>query len=370
MRFLIFSISLFIFFSCKNEKHKESKIKNNTEIKSILDDPIKEVELIVYMDQLRLRKGPTVEDEEVMRIPENIVVKFKGETSKNFTKIKLRGVQMNAPWLKVTLKNNQEGWLYAGGVKPKTNNTSEATSILDGIYLNSFFEKKLVDRIKSFSSDWNNAKTSDQLAKAYMEGEKIQELINKSLQSKVDIDDPGNLLDMTWLERAMVGFTNSLVAEATEFYLFKDFKKMNEQAIQTKGEEDDYFFDLQFKANNLDSIEYFFKSWFLQTWDYGGHSLLGQSIHYEILTDMDDQLKNSKIFEQPILKLKEELMDDILNTELSYWEPQEDIVQEMTAIVSRDFDFLTKEDKIALKSRLEMFKNFEANKIELNNRNQ
>ena len=106
----------------------------------------------------------------------------------------------------------------------------------------------------------------------------------------------------------------------------------------------------------------------MQTWDYGGHSLLGQGRHFNLLNEANDLLSKSKLFEKPILELKIEILDDISAEHVTYWEPQEKILEEMKKIISADFDFLTNEDKIILKTRYEQFKKPKANKIEVNHR--
>jgi len=363
MRLILILLFFIVFSSCQNDASKNTQSQ-----KSISVDPVEEVELIVYINNLRMRSGPNVDHEIIASLPENTIVKYQGKSSMHTTPIKMRGMEMNARWLLVKTEDGKEGWLYGGGIKPKTNDDIQAIKILDAMQVNGLFEKKLAQKIEDYQEQWNTLSTSADFAKNYLFGENIQEDINDILEKKVEIDNPSILPDMGWLERTMIGYQNSLVAEGTKFYLFQNYKLMHQKAMRTEGKEDDEFFELQFKINDLDSIEHFYKSWFMQTWDYGGHSLLGAGKHFEILSDMNTLFSKSKLFEKPILKLKNDLLKDIIDEHITYWESKDKILDELGNIINAKFVLLSKEDIIGLKARKKMFENPTANKIEINKR--
>ena len=363
MRLIFLLLPFFIFSSCQNDKPVTVQSP-----KSISVDPIKEVELMVYINNLRMRNGPGVDHEVIASLPENTVVKYKGETSMHTTQVKMRGLQMNARWILVKTEDGKEGWLYGGGVKPKTTDKIEATQIIDNIQLDGLFEQDVVLKIKDYNKQWDGIQSSTDFAKTFLFGEEVQEAINETLSNKVDIEDPSTLMDMGWLERSMPGYQNSLAAEATQFYLFQDYKLMNHKATQSEGTEDDDFIELQFKVNAYDSIEHFYKSWFFQTWDYGGHSLLGQGKHLELLSEMNAILLKSKLFEKPVLKIKNGLLKDIIDEHISYWESKDKILNELGNIINANFVLLSKTDLIGLKNRKKMFEKPIENKIEINKR--
>ncbi len=365
---LIYLLVLFnIFSSCQNDSSKSSNQKISIQYpKSVSVEPLEEVELLVYINNLRLREGPN--EKVIAALPKNTIVKYKGETSMFRTRVKMRGMELNAPWLFVKTEDGQQGWIYGGGIKPKTSDETRATKIIDDIHLNSVFENYVVQKIEDYSKQWDAIQTSSDFAKTYLFGEKVQEDINEVLGERVAINDPSNLMDMGWLERSMIGYQNSLAAEATQFYLFQNYKLMHQKAVQSEGTEDDDFIELQFKVCAFDSIEHFYKSWFFQTWDYGGHSLLGQGKHLEILSEMNTILSRSKLFEKPILELKNELIKDIIDEHITYWEPKDKILDELRNIINANFVLLNKNDLIGLKARKKMFEKPIANKIEVNKR--
>ena len=152
------------------------------------------------------------------------------------------------------------------------------------------------------------------------------------------------------------------------YYLLQDYPKMNAQAQQTQGIEDDDYIELCMHVHSMDSVEYFYPSWFLQTWDYGGHSLLGQGVHLRLLEEMEQILQKSPLFLEEVTELKNRLVNDITWTENSYWEPLESIQKELDQILASSLTILTEEDQVALETRRKMFDNPKDNKIEVNHK--
>ncbi|MEM6967109.1 MAG: hypothetical protein AAF573_20265, partial [Bacteroidota bacterium] len=292
-----------------------------------------------------------------------------GEMSEQSVAIGIRGLKMNAPWLKVKTYENVAGWVYSVGLYPKDTDTdSKWIRDVDDIRTKSFFGENIYEMAKNYQRQWQAAQTSQDLSVLFSAAEKIQEAMNNVLSDKLEVEDPMTLPDMTWIERSVPGLHTSLVAEGTQFHLFKNYKKMHTKAKTTEGKEDDNFFELQFAVNEVDSIEHFYKSWFLQTWDYGGSSLLGQGKHLAILNRINEQLSASKIFAPYIMAIKSELLKDISEEYVTYWESKEKILDELRNILQKDFVFLTKADRVMLKTRMKMFENPIANKIEVNQR--
>ena len=366
MKPICFLLSACIFFACKNDKKTTT---DDSSVKQVaLSRPFEPFELEVYIDDFKIRNGPGIEHKEVARLKENTLVMYLGEKSRNTTEIKLRGVKLNTNWLKVKTKEGIEGWIYGGGIRAPKNGKEITKRTADFIPFVNFVDKKLGHDINMYRLEWNSARTSSAFADAYLSGEEAQQKFNETLASKVQIDNTDKLIDMSWIDFFLPGFQNSLVAEGTTFNIFKDFKVMYAKAKETEGTEDDNFITFQFHANELDSVEYYYKSWFMQTWDYGGHSLLGQGKHFDLLNEANELLAKSSLFEKPILNIKNEILNDISAEHITYWESKDKILAEMKKIIDADFHFLAAVDKILIKTRYEQFKKPAANKIEVNNR--
>jgi hypothetical protein len=368
MKFIFFLIFSFTFFSCSNDKITDQNNSKFPATKSIPTEESSSIQLEVYIDDFKMRSGPGVKHKEVARLKEKTIITYEGQESLHTTEIKLRGAKLNATWLQVKTKEGVDGWIYGGGVKVVSTENKVAVAKINQIQMNSFFDKEIVDQINEYNKQWQLSNSSTAFADVYLLAEKTQREINKILGNNIEINDPSNLIDMSWLKNSFPGFQSSLVAEGTMLNIFKDYRIMYAKAKETEGTEDDDFINFQLHVNELDSVEYYYKSWFMQTWDYGGHSLLGQGKHFSLLNEANELLAKSKLFEKSILEIKKEILNDISAEYITYWESKEKILEEMKKIVSSNFDFLTTEDKILIKTRFEQFKKPTANKIEINNR--
>jgi len=367
---LIFSCLLLTLLACQSEapgtEAQESKEAPQTTLPEKTEQ--EPVVLKVIIDQLRMRAEAGEKGEEVLRLPQGSLLTELGEVSDFTTRIKLRGVPYDEPWLKVKTAEGEEGWVYGGGIGVASG-TQQAYSqrLLQG-RLKSFFGASIADQIEDYSEQYRKMTTSKDFAETYRLGITLRDTIARLMEAKIYAIDPGNAPDLEWLEQAMPGFNSQLVAEGTQAYLFANFPKWNAKAKQTQGDEDDHFVQISFQIHGVDSIEYFFPAWFMQTWDYGGHSLLGQEIHIKILDAMEAELKNSRLFEPEYQQTKAEILDDITLEHVTYWESQNKILEELNAILAKEYTLLSKEDKVELSNRKKMFENAKANKIELNQR--
>ena len=228
------------------------------------------------------------------------------------------------------------------------------------------FFGKLANAIATYRDDYANASTSEELAKVFHDGEEIRDKMVAALEEKIPVAEVENMPDIFWIENVLPGYVVELVAEGTQYYLFKDFKQLHTKARQTKGEEDDIFTDLGLSIYERDSIEYFYPAWFLQTWDYGGHSLLGSGKHNDVLALADEVMSMSDYFKNDIAVFKNDLLRDISNPQITYWNASDKIVAEIDDILAADYEILSSDDVISLKARKGQFKDFEKNGIELN----
>ncbi len=109
-----------LFFACKEtnktpaETSKELE-KNLPEVVEVAKPT--SIEIYVWVDKLRLRAEPTTQSEMVATLKEGDALTFLNERSDFTEKISLRGTLFDEPWLKISTKNGQEGWVYGGGVK-------------------------------------------------------------------------------------------------------------------------------------------------------------------------------------------------------------------------------------------------------------
>lgn len=355
-RLLLLGVAVFLFLmnSCK---------QHTTEL--MLDSPQQKIGLVVNMEQLRIRNAPGLDAQEIGKISMGSQVAYGGQMTDFTTKIKLDGVWYDEPWVSMLTHEGDTGWVYGGGILFEGENSEELSELLLQKRMKSFFGS-LTNSITRYRDNYANASTSEDFANVFHDGEEIRERMVVALEEKIPVNEVENLPDIFWIEDVFPGYVVELVAEGTQYYLFKDFKQLHHKARQTQGEEDDIFTDLALTIYERDSIEYFFPSWFMQTWDYGGHSLLGNQKHNDVLALADEVMEMSDFFVNDIDVFKKEVMRDITNPELTYWNDSERIVAELDSIIDMEYNILDTDDIISLKARRNQFKDYEANGIELN----
>jgi len=361
---LFFLCIFLVATSCKNSNEQKALApeESNPEASTPTKAPAK---LTVNLDNLRLRATPGEDGDEIARLSKGTVVYDLGEVSDFTTKIRLRGIQFDEPWVKVKTENDIEGWVYAGGLHFDLAANNQLSETLLGIRLQNIFGKSIARDLKIFRTDYDKATTSADFASAYRKGLGLRDTMVRILSEKIPEVDYEKMADLFWLESSMPGYKVQLVAEGTAYYLFNDYKKFDKKTRSTKGQEDDEMASLYLDLFEVDSIEYFYPSWFFQTWDYGGSSLLGRGIHLDLLTKMESNYENG-LFNQEIDALRIRLINDITDPNSSYWESKDKILDEMKKILDKGFKQLSKQDVIALETRMKMFENPKANKIEMN----
>ncbi len=365
---LLIPILLVLLSACKNESQpiQESPTKQN-QAPETPAQTTRSTTLTVNIDNLRLRSTAGEDGDEIARLSKGTKVYDQGEISDFTTKVKLRGIQFDEPWVKVKTDKGVEGWLYAGGLEFDMENTSQLSEILLAKRLQNMFGKDIARYIKTYRTKYKEAKTSAEFAKVYGNGLGIRDTMVALMQKDIGIVDYEKLADLNWLEQTMPGYIVQLAAEGTVYYLFNDYAQFNDKAKQTEGNEDDVMADLLLSLFAMDSVEHFFPSWFMQTWDYGGSSLLGKGIHFKLLQKMDEVSKTN-LFQKETNDLRDRLINDITGPNVEYWESQKQILDELDKILDQGFQHLTKEDVIALEKRRKEFKNLKASKIKVNQR--
>ncbi len=357
-------LGLFFLAACQNEKtlNEEPDLVSEN-----VNTPAQEIILTSSMDHFRVRNEPDLNAETVAMLSKGEQLEFLDiKTSGEFHEVTLRGFKFKDPWVKIKTSESVEGWVYGGGLS--FNNDSHVAEVLMKSRATALFGEELAGKIFHYRKNINSAKSSVDFARAFNFGHSLREDLVNIMHDQIEVTDYEKLPDLSWLEIALPGYKTQLVAEGTMFHLFQDYKSFQKKARKTKGIEDDDFVDLCLNIYPVDSVEHFFSAWFIQTWDYGGHSELGKGVHNQLLEKMNLVLVNSNLFELRIEDYKNQIITDITNTQNTYWFPKDAILEEIDMILNAGYGILSDDDKIALQTRRKMFESPEDNGIEVNHR--
>lgn len=274
------------------------------------------------------------------------------------TQITLRGITFDEPWLKVRTEQGEIGWVYGGALHADLGGGDDTYQMLLHKRLTTLFGPALRDSIAQYRQSFSDAATDRALAEVYARGLRIRDALEEPLRQQIAVPDPAQLPDLFWLEQVMPAFQPTLVAEGTAYALFADFREWSDKAGRTEGRSDDAFFRVAIQHFPEDSVAYFYPVYFLQTWDYGGHSLLGRGHHLHLLTELEQLQRTGKgYFATAIRSFTQNLVNDMTSANVTYWESAEAIVLELTQILDRQWTVLTQADRIALQTRLKQFRN-------------
>lgn len=366
---LILTLLTMGFWSCQSDG-KDEETTSTPEV----ENPIESTEegeqttFIVNIDRLRMRETAGEKGKVIKELEKGAVLIDEGEVSDFTTRIKLRGITFDEPWLKVSTEDNTVGWIYAGAIHLGTTPDSKVAKILREKRLINLFGQEGADRMRSYRVDFHTTQTAAELLDVYQRGRKIREDFVDQLEDKIDAYNAQVQPDLFWLEEALPGFVPQLVAEGTVYYLFEDYRQWIKKAKATKELVDDQFVEFKIQAFPMDSIEYFFSAWQIQTWDYGGSSLLGRGFHFALLKEADRLVQGQHPLSSEVLEVKKSIIEDILQPSNTFWESKDKVLIEMDNILQADFSILDKNDRIALQARREQFNEPEANEIEMNQR--
>ena len=99
-----------LYFTCIGDDN----IDPSTMINEFTPQFNKNSTIYVWLDNFRVREKPDLSSKVIHHLQFADEVKYLGETSKIKSKITLRGVTYNAPWIKITTKGGKEFWTETG----------------------------------------------------------------------------------------------------------------------------------------------------------------------------------------------------------------------------------------------------------------
>jgi hypothetical protein len=310
------------------------------------------------LDKIRLRDKAGLDGVELEQLTKGTKLTFLGEISNFTTKIMLRGIQYDDPWLKVQIKEGQEGWIYGGAVKFKSEETGETLkNVLITKRLQRLFGSSLVKKVEAYQQQYKKTTTEEEFVTLYRNNNTLVEDMNEKLLNFFQIEklnkEGMDYPDLFWIDDPIPAMTLSLVAEGTIYQIYSNINDLSKKAKQTKGDLDDEFVAI---LNHMydDAVAEGYPSWFLQTWDYGGYSLLGQGKHTSMLDKLEALSTKTTLFKDEIINMKNSVVSDIIDGQ-HYGETSETILNEIDAILNNNYSILTESDVIVIKNRRPMF---------------
>ncbi|MCB9315878.1 MAG: hypothetical protein H6574_05895 [Lewinellaceae bacterium] len=324
--------------------------------------------ILIVSYPVSLREQADEKSAEIEQLESGDELADLNRTSRFLASIYLDGRLRQEPWLWVETSSGRQGWVFAGAVLPEGTNTDQQLNWVLEKRFQALFGLQLSQRWKAWTSRKDLITTDSAFAQVLREGMALQDTLNQ-LMATLATRDPGQTPpDMYWLGDSSPYFIIQQIPNQNSYSLFLDYKAVGKQATQTSGEEDDRFAQIGFLTFPLDSIGSTLPAWVFPLSLEESCSNLGAGMHFNILRAIDQTLQKGKLFAPELMALKNWILDDILDKDRSYWQPQEKILTELGQIRKAKLTCLTARDQLALEARQAMFESPEKNNLHLNRR--
>ena len=313
----------------------------------LADQPTKQLDttaIIIKGISLPLKEAPDVNAKTIKRLEEGEHIYLTGEQSTNKTTLKWKGVTYKEPWLLVRTEKHQEGWVHGLIVY-----LSEDSTVYHKQYWQKLFGDSISQEMDRFSVAYASAQTTTSVLKAFGQAQLLkqrmeQQIVAQNSRQKIAV----------YLEELQEALPAMLpYADKKEFALFLNFKQWHAKAMTTDDTCDDHLFASYFKLYPIDSIEYFYQAWSLEVAPGEAYNLLGDSIHYELLKDLDQWPDCEGLLAIEKGRIKKAILNDLIEPNVLYWNKRDKVLAEMAKIVKTPFDCLTKQDQQHIQQKLD-----------------
>lgn len=220
------------------------------------------------------------------------------------------------------------------------------------VELEKFFSPTLVERIDQFAKSFENSKTDEEFEANYHEGEEIFKLMDQAFESpeteylkdlKLNALDwnPVSycLEDLHVLDGKVGPIVFSCNREQTLLEFVFDLDMLKEKALETEGFADDDFIDLVIAVEGKSygiAGSHGFNAWFIQTYENGGTSKLGEGILFDCVQKAKDFKKMHSQFGPEMELLHQEFLSEMVYGKW-YMHSQEKVLQEFEDILGLDY---------------------------------
>ncbi len=222
-----------------------------------------------------------------------------------------------------------------------------------------------------YVQQFQQVRTSDELVAVYTDIRNLSSRINQIIAIPYEVVYRWS--DSLRTHMPLPGLVASCVAECTEAVFSVRTTDFLAKAEQTEATYDEDFFQLMedvywgeltwFDGTQVDN-----PIWFEKTWDYGGSSVLGDSVHVDVLHRiLGLKAEAPEALQEDLRTMRTDVFNDIIGQDrvcTTYMNPLGPIQTEINAVLA--LDGLADGERNQLTTRLAEFDDLVANQIEVN----
>lgn len=185
-RVLKLSALFFVFalFSCEEKTKKETPESTSETSETTTEIPKENNIYFAWVDNINIRDAANTKENVIGTYTTKDTLEFTGTKSDTKDIIVLRGVVYDEHWLKVTTKDNKEGWVFGGAVKKETESKGNGIITKD-VFAFPHFGNFDIASWTSLGIEKREAGDAETTTSSYMKGNQIIEI------EKTDVGEYG-----------------------------------------------------------------------------------------------------------------------------------------------------------------------------------
>jgi hypothetical protein len=236
------------------------------------------------------------------------------------------------------------------------------------LMLEKYFEPALLAKLDQYVGAYDGLATAQDFEKNYRDGKALfQELYDalvtpktnylKELAAEEEYWMPVTILEELEQMNGLIGpIQISCAAECTDLDFLFDLEELKQKTLSTTGNADDDFIDLvMFIEDGQYGYAGYpgFKVWYVQTWDYGGYTMLGNGVFSDAVKRTEQFENKHDLFADELKAIHEDFVNS-LTWDGTFGLSKEQVLEEFATLLKKDF--FTKEEKTLLKESFEKIK--------------
>jgi hypothetical protein len=315
-------------------------------------------DLVVTRAQAVLLENPGTDGEEICALPEGEKLRQLNGVSNFFTPLELEGAFVEAPWIRVQIRDGRRGWVYALYATPRK---GDRQNWLLRQQLQSVLGADFMARYLPWRAAFENLPRARNTAPWYRETLQVRAALEAAKRNRPEQHEANYRPGLDWLPGLFPGLAfewpqaEYLPISRINYGFFGRLasEKQDAQAIR--------YFAFCISIFPKDSIESAFPIWKMPLAERRRCSGLGAGTHLQMLQTINRLLPQTPDFRAELLQWKDLIIEDIVGKEAVFWYAADPIRQELDQICAAALECLREQDRIALQERRRHFEAPEAN---------
>ncbi len=284
------------------------------------------------MPYFQLRERPHEDSKGIAQLQKGAPLSLLGQISSHSTRLELQGTVYFQPWVLVRTEAGTEGWVHAAAL---------GASLPDSMRLSALLGPTLAESCQAYRARYTSRPIPENCAGWLREAQQLADGLTLAFQ----VQPPGQA---KWVASLLPGLTPFWRESERNVHFFVDYTAFEVPVRQSDSPVDDALLQLYYQAYPIDSVGYWYPGWMLEVETGRAFNLLGKGACRAYLQALDEALVYQDVIGPEIGRLKGQLINDITDPAVLFWEPASRAKAELRQILDQGFEVLPPEDTLRL----------------------